>query len=227
MIERKRCATARRSASPARCPRLSLTTLKWSRSTNATARPGRTRAQRVAELRREEAAVRQAGQRIVRRFVDQTVADHDPVADVVDHGDRERLVVLGNVRHADVGPQRRAVLPLVAHLVLVGRDLAADERAEGLERALAVGFVAQLGHRLADEFAPLVAQHRGRRRRWFRAGSRRRRRRRCPSGRPRRRSGSGPRPGRGRPRTSGARTRCAGRSSVSLLRRHEQEPRSR
>ena len=73
--------------------------------------------------------------------------------------DGERLVVFGNVGDADVGPQRRAVLALVAHLVFVRGDLAPDERAERLERPLAVRLVAQLGHRFADELAPFVAQH--------------------------------------------------------------------
>ena len=80
---------------------------------------GLARTQRVAELRREEAAVREAGQGVVRCFVDQPVSNHDAVAHVVDHGDRKWFVVFGNVRHADVGPERGAVFALVAHLMFV------------------------------------------------------------------------------------------------------------
>ena len=67
--------TATRSSSPAAWPRLSLTVLKSSRSRNSTAtadvRPAPTACERVLDPVLEQAAVGQAGQRVVERLVAQ------------------------------------------------------------------------------------------------------------------------------------------------------------
>ena len=152
-------ATSRRS--PRLWPRLSLTTLKWSRSRNSTAtrrwwRRARIRAR--SETLDQQRPVGQAGERIVGGLVGQPMLERLALAQVV-HDDRvEDVVVLGVAVAQQLRPHRHdpALRSVEGHLTrprTLGVHHRQDLGGDTLEEALGQG-VAQVEARWSRRSTP-------------------------------------------------------------------------
>ncbi len=152
MVALRRSATATRRRSPAEWPRLSLTTLKRSRSRNNTATRSWRNSARASSLPSaldEVQAVGKPGQRVVDRLVGERLTAGAAFGDVLDLAHEvERLPVeVADERRAHRHPHGMTVVVQVSLLELAARVVSLQEPGDRCPEHLAVVGVAEVEDR--------------------------------------------------------------------------------